>query len=173
MNTPAPPLRAQPVFGLDVDLAAWSARGPVVLVFTRYLGSPHARATLFALNEAYPDFDREGVQLAAVTDSSLRAARDFVPRHHLLFPLICDPEREHYAAFEVPTGGPGDVPRALLSGALDPSVLSLGHGRVDGQLLQRPAAFVVRDGQLRWRWDGPHCFAQAHPGELLAQALTT
>ena len=173
MFPPAPTLRAQPVFGLEVDLHALSARGPVALVFTRFLGSPHARASLFALNAAYPDFDRQGVALVAVSDSSLRAARDFVPRYQLLFPLICDPEHQHYAAFEVPVGGPGDVPRALLSGALDPSIYGLGHGRIDGQLLQRPAAFIVRSGQLAWRWDAPHCFAQLDPAELLAQALTT
>ena len=55
-------------------------------------------------------------------------------------------------------------------GALDPSALAHGHGRVDGRLLQRPAALLVQAGQVRWRWDAPHCLAALPPEDLLAAA---
>ena len=171
-DSPAPDLQDQPVFGLPVDLAALSAKRPVAVIFQRYLGSAHARTSLVAINGAYPAYDLEGVAVVAITDSPLPPARDFVTRYQLLFPLVCDPERAHFTAWEVPTGGPADLAKAALTGALTPRALSLGHGRVDGRWSQRPAAYVVRDGQIRWSWEAPHAFSVLDPAEPLRAALS-
>lgn len=143
----APPLLAQPVFGLPVDLGALSAKQPVVLLFVRHLGSPAARAALALAQDRMPEFDRAGISLIAVTPSSLTLARDFVPRFHLLFPLVCDPDGSISRTWGVgePQGRLG-IYKALLGFWAMPQFLGYGQGPVDGPITYIPASFVVQVG---------------------------
>lgn len=158
---PAPPLEGQPVFGLPLHVGTPAQRAPAVVCFLRHLGSPPTRAALARLQAAMPAFDHAGVDLIAVSASGLPLARDFVPRHHLLFPLLCDPGGAHAARW----GLSPFTPAELLVGALRdlpalPALLAAGQGRVDGPLSARPGAFAVRaDGTLArcavaaaWSW---------------------
>ena len=100
----------------------------MVICFVRSLGKPLTREALALLQEHWPRFDLAGVTVVAVTDSEPPVAQDFVPRNHLLFPVICDPDHELFRAF-----------RALRH----------GHGPVERKQLKLPAEFVVApDGRL-------------------------
>ncbi|MCB9764157.1 MAG: redoxin domain-containing protein [Alphaproteobacteria bacterium] len=168
---PAPPLRARPVFGLEVDLAAWTARGPAVVVFLRYLGSPFTRASLARLQAAFPRLDVRGIGVVALTDSPLAAGRDFVPRHHLLFPVICDPERALYRAWGVDAGGLAGALAGLARGGVALEALRQGHGRVDGRWASRPSAFLVAPGgEVAWAWRGAHPAAVVPVDEVVERA---
>lgn len=138
----APPMAVRPIFGQPIIVPP--AR-PLVLCFVRYLGCAFARASLARLQRAYADFDRAGVLLAAITDSPLQPAQDFVPRRQLLFPLISDASGQLAGAYGVqrdryllgtlrslPRHG-GDLLRSL----------SEGHGRPGGCERRLPAQFVV------------------------------
>jgi peroxiredoxin len=106
----APALVGQPVFGLPVELGA-KQRHPVAVCFVRHLGSPFCRAALAQLQARYAEFDVVGAQVLVITPSPFEVATDFVPRHQLLFPVICDPDRLHFEAWGV------GLDRTLLSTA--------------------------------------------------------
>ena len=146
----APRFERQPVFGLPVALPP--SRYPQVVCFVRGLSSPFSREALALLQEHWARFDVEGFGVLAVTSSKLRPAQDFVPRHHLLFPLVVDPELELFKAFQV--GGDKALVgtlRGLAGGGARRALKALrhGHGALERGQLQLPAEFVVApDGQL-------------------------
>ncbi|MCK6524895.1 AhpC/TSA family protein [Myxococcota bacterium] len=144
----APPLDGQPVFGLPVALGA-AQRHPVAVCFVRHLGSPFCRAALAQLQARYAEFDVVGAQVLVITTSPFEVATDFVPRHHLLFPVLCDPDRVHFEAWGV------GIDRALVGTARSLALgglpelaegLKHGQGRLDGDPRQLPAWFVVGPG---------------------------
>ena len=93
LNQLAPDFEAKPVFGKRLLLQKEAQTRPLVLVFVPGLASPVARNHLASLQSRVADFDLAGVGLYALTPSTLVSAQDFVPRHHLLFPLIADKDR--------------------------------------------------------------------------------
>lgn len=140
------------MFGLPLRVPEDAAQGPLAVCFVRALGSPLGRLALRELQDAWAELDRRGVRLVAVTPSSLAEARDFVPRYHLLAPLVVDPDRAIAAAWGVrDDAGLADT-RATLSPALARRLvhaLPLGAGPPRGPHLARAAAFLVgRDGRL-------------------------
>ncbi len=124
----------------------------MVICFVRSLGKPLTREALALLQEHWPRFDLAGVTVVAVTDSEPPVAQDFVPRNHLLFPVICDPDHELFRAFNV--GGDQALAgtlRALAGGGVRRAFRALrhGHGPVERKQLKLPAEFVVApDGRL-------------------------
>ncbi len=156
---PAPPFRQQPVFGLPVDLEQATRRYPVLLYFGRYLGCVHFRDNLARLQQAWPRFDVLGATVVAITRSDLDTARDFVPRYHLLYPMVCDPEGALYAQWQVPVGSRLDAIRALTPGAVKVAAAAVRHGIDPREALrpQLPAAFVVAPGgRIAWVRQGEH-----------------
>jgi len=121
VGDPAPDLRLHPVFGLPVDLA----RGPRVLAFFPALDTTATRATIAALETALPRFDPAGIAVLGIARGRLHEARDFVPRHHVLFPVVIDEPGICFEAFGVPRraagllrpGGPLAALRAWRAGA--------------------------------------------------------
>ena len=53
----APSFRAQPVFGLPLDVEDQTQRYPLVICFVSSLGSPLTRQTLARLQDRFADFD--------------------------------------------------------------------------------------------------------------------
>jgi hypothetical protein len=82
----------------------------------------------------------------------MATASDFVPRRHLLFPLVVDPERRLGRIYGI------QEDRWLARTLGSPAVLlgaarawRHGHGPFDGPERQLPADFVVgMDGRLAW-----------------------
>jgi peroxiredoxin len=146
----APAFDKQPVFGLPVQVPP--RRYPQIVCFVRGLSSPMAREALTVLQQAWPRFDVEGFGVLAVTSSRLRPAQDYVPRHHLLFPLVVDPDHELFGRFGV--GGDKALVgtlRGLAMGGARRAVRALrhGHGALERGQLQLPAEFVIApDGKL-------------------------
>ena len=144
----APSFRAQPVFGLPVDVEDHTSRYPLVICFVSSLGSPLTRQTLADLQENYAKFDVIGAQVVAITRSGLPVCQDFVPRHHVLFPVLSDPDGDLYTQYQVTGSG-----WKLAVKALDPrsvrkamNSIKLGVGRPERGNSQLPAEFVVAPG---------------------------
>ena len=150
VGDPAPPFDRQPVFGRRVRVPG---PRPVALFFVGGLASPFARAALFAIQERVADLDLAGLDAVAVAPGRLEAARDFVPRHHLLFPLVLDEDGALARQWRIGRDpwllqtlkGLGRVP---LRPAL--RALELGAGRPDGGGRRLASQFIVdTDGTLR------------------------
>ncbi|MFT5686669.1 MAG: peroxiredoxin [Myxococcota bacterium] len=152
----APAFSARPIFGYPVEVPAGLKAGPIVLFFVPFLGSPFARRTLALLQERFADFDRRGIRIVAITQTELTAARDFVPRYHLLYPLITDPEGELQSLFDIQEDRYllSSV-RSLLSGGSGATggtggLMEFGVGWFNGPVRQLGAEFVLdRSGTVR------------------------
>ncbi len=154
----APPLAGQPVFGLPFDLTRARGRGAVGVVFFGALSSGATLDSFHRLTAIWSKLDGEQGGLVVVTRSPLEAARDFVPRHHVLFPMLVDEEGARYHTWGIGRASgvgavfarsqPGFVRRAV-------SVLRNGQPLPEAHVDQAPAAFVVdRAGKVTWAWYG-------------------
>lgn len=85
-GVPVPVTQLNPVSGLPVTFGTL----PAVIVFIRDLHGTTARMAIAALTKVWSELDAKAVQLAVVTNTDLTYARDYVPRHHVLFPLVVD-----------------------------------------------------------------------------------
>jgi peroxiredoxin len=166
---PAPPLQLQPVFGVPVTVGPPGP--PSILVFLRGLGSPSTRKMLGEIQDRHRELD--GLQVVQFTTSPLELARDYVPRHHMLHPLVVDTTGEHYRAYGV--GQDRGFVRTLLDLpglAHMPARLSFGLGAHHPPFDQLPGAFVVgRDGKLCYCWIGRSIWNLPDLDVLLAAAL--
>jgi len=144
-----------------------------VLVFLPSLGSPVARSILASLQSRVEDFDLAGVGLYALTRSGLRAAQDFVPRHHLLFPLIADPEGRIFSLYGLSRLGLVQAfssldPRRAKKGLGD---ARYGLGRPERGLLQAPCAFAIgTGGTVKLAYSGRSLWEAPPLDALLAKA---
>lgn len=146
----APQWTLHPIMGLPVDMT----RAPTVLLFVRPLEGSSPRVTVNRLQEAWPRFFADGIQVAAITRCDLTFARDFFPRYHVLFPLVVDETGEYFQSYDVGSDrgfvgtlkglGPSAF-RTLRAG------LRLGRARWGMPSAQLPAEFVVApDGTVRY-----------------------
>jgi peroxiredoxin len=155
----APALQVQPVFGTQIRLPPKPEQGDIVLLLVRRLGCPFAKESLALAQQWFAEFDRLGVTVLAITQSGVKLAQDFVPRHQLLFPLVTDPEGSVHERYEIEHVG---MEKALI-GALakrGPHGLLnvvMAHGWLPGTDVQNrahgqlPAEFLVsREGELRY-----------------------
>lgn len=167
---PAPPFEARPVSGLPVVCPP--ASGLLVLCFVRHLGSPFARQTLAELQGRFADFDRAGARVVAISHCGLTTARDFVPRHHLLFPLVADVDGALHKRFGL--GHDRWFIQTMKGVARIPwrrtvRALRQGVGATGGPIRQLSAEFVVgRDGRLAHASYACHVFAGPDLDALLA-----
>lgn len=151
----APEVQVRPVFGGALQVPDPSGRD-LLLVFGRHLGSPFTRALVDTLHHALDDLREARVQPVFFTESGLDRARDFVPRHHVLFPVVSDPEGTLFQRFGVglDAGARGTLGE-LWSRGLRSLAPLLRHlpGPVDAPLHRLPAAFRVDGtGQVTWAW---------------------
>lgn len=138
------------ISGLPVDMR----RQTTVLAFLRPVTGSQPRVAVARLQEAWSRFDAAGVVVVGLTRTDLEFARDFVPRYHVLFPMVCDVEGEYFDAYDVAhdRGYMGTL-KGLRPGNLRSAVDALSLGRAGAQLPsdQLPAFFVVAaDGTARY-----------------------
>jgi peroxiredoxin len=85
--------------GSMLDLASlWRGR-PALLFFVRHFGCALCRAHLQAIRDAYADFERRSVAVAAVTFADPQGAAQLKRQQRLPFPVLADPSRQAYRAF--------------------------------------------------------------------------
>lgn len=160
----APHFEAKPTFGRHVSLDEACRERPMVLIFVPSLGSAVSRACLAQVQEKVSAFDLAGVGLVGLTRSTLRATQDFVPRYHLRFPLIADPEGTIFSLYGVDRVGVKQALNSLRPSALKQGLQALrfGVGVPEKALFCPPAAFAIAQG-------GQIC--HAHIGRSLVSTL--
>lgn len=97
-GTPAPLFQAADLFGRTVDLAAYRGK-PVLLSLLRNAACALCNLRVHQLILRYPAYQRAGLELIAVFESSREAMLQHVGKQDVPFPLIADPEGELYALY--------------------------------------------------------------------------
>lgn len=133
-GVPVPVAQMEPVSGLPVVFG----KLPAVVVFVRDLHGTTARVAIARFEVVRQKLDAAGVQMAIVTRTDLEYARDYVPRHHVLIPLVADVEGDLRKQFGL--GSDGAFTGSLL--ALRPSTL---RAWFDGMSLGRDPAMPNGD----------------------------
>ncbi len=147
----APALAGQPVFGVPFDLVRAGGRGVVLIAFVRPPGSPHAQKAIGRLHSLWAEIDAAGGAIVVVTSGSLESVRDWVPREHILVPVLHDERGELHAAWGV---GRDAAWRTLARGA-GPirglvSALRPGKALIRPEDDYLPAEFVVRNDRVTY-----------------------
>lgn len=99
----APKVAALNQDGVEVDLAALYAKGPVLVYFYPKADTPGCTAQACSLRDAFPDFTGGGVEIIGVSGDSVEGQKKFAEKHKLPFTLLSDPDSVVAKAFGVPT----------------------------------------------------------------------
>jgi peroxiredoxin len=173
VGDPLPLFEHAPVFGRPVDVAAIVQRRPLALVFLPNVTRDLTRRSTIQLNGVWDTLDSADVGLVAVIQGDLAAARDFVPRHLIRFPVLRD-DGTLAARFGVGQDRWGGARRALRPSLVRTALYAMGPGqRASLGLAQRSAAFVAaRGGVLTWVWRGRHAAHALDTSALERAALS-
>jgi thioredoxin-dependent peroxiredoxin len=168
----APALRTTDFLGEAVDLAALQGR-PVLLSFYRYASCPVCNFRVHALIGTYPEWSAQGLEVIGVFQSSAKYVAQYVGRQDAPFPIVPDPQMQHYKRFGVEARWGGLFSWNVIKTALSAFRQGYWPGRVDGPFQRVPADFLIdRQGRI----------AMAHYGKdiddhiplaTIAQWLTT
>ncbi len=108
----APDLVLQDTAGENVQLSTlWQSR-PLLLAFTRHFGCPQCKELLDELVELRSKIEEKGLAIAVVTQGEPESARVFGEKRAPGLNLLCDPQRNAYAAYGL---GRGTITQTLLS----------------------------------------------------------
>lgn len=151
----APAFTVQPVFGLPVSTGG----RPLIVLFLRSLSGSIARAVVPRVHAVLPRVEAAGGTVVAFTRCDLTLARDFVPREHVLFPVVVESDPRRFEAWGV--GRDAGLRRSALA-LLTPggiaaasAVLGSGRARPDGGVDQLAAGFRLdADGRIEEAWYG-------------------
>ena len=157
-----------PVSGLAFDSEVATAERPLLLVFLRHPGGATTRRVVAELSAEFASLDRAGVAVVVVMRGAEAAIRDFVPRNHLLFPVIHDEHGSLFATYRVA----GDQ---MFMGTLSRPWRLLKAFGTDrggpGTADQLPAAFVIAPGgSIEHSWYGRSVMDEAPLPELIDAA---
>lgn len=97
-GTPAPSFQAVDLFGHAVDLAAYRGK-PILLSLLRNAACALCNLRVHQLIARYPAYQRAGLELIAVFESSSTAMLEYVGKQDVPFPLIADPQAELYSLY--------------------------------------------------------------------------
>lgn len=157
----APVTELQPVFGNPIQVPHPSGR-TVALLFVEDIRRPSGREVLERTQAAVREAELKDVDLVVLCRTPLEQARDLVPRHHLLFPVVCDPEGRIFEAWGLERAtapsvlqGLGSLPRTLPVLARHLPARPGVCGYLGALFVVDGAGRVARIHRLRWPWDLP------------------
>ena len=141
--------------GSGQSLLEGSFQQPMLFVFLRHFGCTFCREALADVADARARIEAQGARIVLVHMSPDDDAATFFARYGLDDVVrVSDPQRELYRSFELQRGnlrqlfGPRVWFRGWKAGVLD----GHGVGRLQGDGLQMPGAFLVRDGRIVRAW---------------------
>ena len=144
-------------------------KGPVAVVFLRYIGCPICRLRIGEMARDDRKLEEMNLQLLIVVESDAEHVERYLSSKDIRLNVIPDPRRELYDLFDVRPGSIG--------GYLSPSTLATSvkavlqghmHGAFEGDEFQFPAAFVIgTDGILKYAVYGRNPADSASAEELI------
>lgn len=157
--------------GRRVALSGLLTKGPVVLVFLRYVGCPLCRMHLEELQRETRNVSESGYQLLVVLESSSENILKYWEKKKLSLEVLPDIKRNLFDQFDV---GPTKVTKALrpavLAAMVKATLRGHFHGAFEGSEFQPPALFVIgADGVLIYAHYGSHPADLPGVASVLAQ----
>lgn len=133
------------------NLAELSRGAPLLVVFLRHSGCPFCREALADIAQHRGAIQKAGVGIVLVHMFADEFAADYFAKYGLAdLPRISDPDCRLYREFGLQRGTHGQVagPRVWWRGLVATIIKRHGVGRIIGDVLQMPGAFVVHDGEI-------------------------
>lgn len=132
-------------------LAELSRQSPLLVVFLRHSGCPFCREALADIAEHRREIEEGGTRVVLVHMSTDKQAESFFAQYHLDdLPRISDPECSLYRQFGLVRGTHAQVAGLKIwwRGFQATILKRHGVGRIIGDVLQMPGAFLVVDGEI-------------------------
>ncbi len=133
------------------NLVELCSKSAVLLVFLRHAGCTFCRETLSDLGKIREELERDGIRVVLVHMGGTDSILELLIQYGLTdLERIHDAEQDLYRAFGLKRGkfaqlfGFKVLTRSLFGGAL----LRYGIGRMDGDPMQMPGVFLIRDNQI-------------------------
>ncbi len=180
VGDPAPNVVLQDLSGNKVHLSdSWQA-GPAVLVFLRHFGCSCAVDRADRLREEYADYVELGATVQTIGQGEPERSTLFAQQRSLPGPLLCDPARRAYEAYDLLEARPSQVAYGLANEFLrcDYEVAvelqQARHGTPKAPVdspWQLPGEFVIdNEGIVRLAYRSQYCADFADP-EVLNAAI--
>ena len=161
----APAFTLKNQHGEDVSSADLLKRGPLVVSFTRGSWCPYCSAEVRALNEAYDQFRRAGIELVVLSPQSLHRAQKQAAADKLKFNLLVDTDNQVGKAFGVVYTFPDDLKNVYLE-AFKTDIQAINEA--DVWQLPIPARFIIDgSGIIRDAKADPDYRYRPEPTEVL------
>jgi peroxiredoxin len=174
----APDFELEDATGQPVRLSNSWQHKPALLLFWRHYGCSCGIDRARRLQAEYPDYVKLGANVIVIGQGEPERAAAYAERHNLPCPVLCDPSRKVYEAYDLLEGKPSqvvfDASDALLScdlkaGAdLQTSRHGTERASVDSPW-QLPGEFVVdQKGVIRLAYRYQYCEDWPNPLVLIA-----
>ncbi len=178
VGDPAPNLRLLDFSNQPVELKEFWKSEPVLLIFLRHYGCSCAHERAKLLVKEYDQYNEAGANVVAIGQGEPARSLAFSQHHNLPCPLLSDPDRRAYKAFNILEGKPSQVAYGLSDEFLkcDYKVAAeLQHARrgsayapVDHPF-QLPAEFVInQNGKVSLAYRSQYCEDYANADVLVA-----
>ena len=151
--------------GKPLSSTALLANGPLVIAFLRGRWCPFCCGEAESLNRIFPEFEKAGASLVAITPQSGNQAYFMHDQHKLRFPLLVDEGNKVARQFGIVYRIP-DYQEKLFSSVF----INLPHINGDTTWeLPLPATYVIGcDGKVQYAWINVDYTERAEPGEVLS-----
>jgi peroxiredoxin len=125
---PAPDVEVYKADGAVVQLSSYWQTRLVVLSFLRHFGCQFCRELMTKLRAAYPDFVERRAAVITIAQGTPAQAAHFGNMFRIPFPILADPTRQAYRAYQVNEGTMNQFSPSLVSHMIDQAV----HGNLPG-----------------------------------------
>ena len=174
----APDFELQDANGRPVRLRDWWRDGPVLLLFWRHFGCSCGVDRAQRLHAEYADYLGLGAKVLIVGQGGPVQATDYAARYELTCPVLCDPTRQIYEAYDLLDGKPSqivfDAPDEFLKADAQAGarLQQARHGTPRAAVnspWQLPGEFVIdTTGRIRLAHRYQHCEDWPNPLVLIA-----
>jgi peroxiredoxin len=148
---PAPQFAVKDIYGRPISLANY-AGSYLLLSFYRFAVCPLCNLRMWHLIRRFPDYQRQGLNILAFTESAPANAHGYLDRLQCPFPIVADLGSRVYAEYGLETS-PFGVVRALLgrqAAYIEAARRNIGGWnilRMDGAFTRLPADFIIGPDQ--------------------------
>lgn len=158
INDQAPDFDAVLTGGESINFKKELKKGPICLIFLRYIGCPICRQRLSELEGELSQYIKQNLRLIVVLESPIERVENYFFKKAFNLQALPDPDRKLYDLYDVGKGGVKAMlnPQVLKSAA-KATIQGHMHGALGGSELQLPAAFIAtKDGKLAYVNYGEH-----------------
>jgi len=137
-----------PLFKLDsynagaIDLAEEIGTQKIILIFSRYFGCPICQLELNDLLDRLTEIENKGAKLLYITQSGEKAAKEFIEKKKINFPVIPSSRKELYKDFGLGRMT-AEAIKEVRTKLEETMKAGIEHGDYEGWEQQGPGQFVI------------------------------